>query len=189
MTSAVVETIVVVAIMLAVLFGVLAVVLHGVAERWAIIGVVASIIGIIVGIDGAIVQHSDDVHGGDSVVVQSPHVPAVPSGPRSPHPSPVPSAGATSLPGNSPLRKNILDMDKVCGDLRISRHAWLPGQSFATKVSGRVIVAPGAAYTWSCLKNGSYLTRKEITHGCQIWYPGTVAYTWNPNNAYSWICA
>ena len=79
-------------------------------------------------------------------------------------------------------------MDNVCGDLGRSQYAWLPGQTAQRIYTGRVIFAPGAAYTWSCSKDGTKLTRDQITEGCHIWYPGTTAYTFDPNNAYSWVC-
>jgi hypothetical protein len=92
------------------------------------------------------------------------------------------------LAPNSPMRKKILSMDQVCGDLGLSQHAWLPGQASAQNITGRVILASGAAYTWSCSESGPKLTREQLTQGCQIWYLGTHAYTWDPNNAYSWVC-
>jgi eukaryotic-like serine/threonine-protein kinase len=115
-----------------------------------------------------------------------------PSASSLPSPSASPSSelppGVISLPAGSPFRKNILDMDEVCSHLGLSQYAWLPGQVSATNISGRVIIGPGAAYTWSCSENGPVLTRDDITNGCQIWYPGTTAYTTDPNNAYAWVC-
>jgi len=112
----------------------------------------------------------------------------LPPAPQSQNTEAVPSSGVTSLPLSSSLRKQRVGMDQVCADFGLSQHAWLPGQVSATNLSGRVIYAQGAAYTWSCTKNGPKLTRDDITRGCQIWYPGTTAYTWDPNNAYSWVC-
>jgi hypothetical protein len=108
--------------------------------------------------------------------------------PSSQNANTVPFPGTTSLPTTSPLRQQILGMDQVCGDLGLSEHAWLPGQTSPTNITGRVILAPGAAYTWSCTENGPKLTRSQLTQGCQIWYSGTTAYTWDPNNAYAWVC-
>jgi|SRR5580692_4326163 hypothetical protein len=103
---------------------------------------------------------------------------------------PVASASpfTTSLPADSPLRKHILDIDQLCAALGISDHAWLPGQTSATDINHRVIVATDAAYTWSCSMNGETLTHEQLNRGCQTRYPGTQAYTMDPNNAYSWIC-
>jgi hypothetical protein len=97
----------------------------------------------------------------------------------------VPSASASPVPSVS---NNILDMDEVCGYLGLSSNAWLPGQQSATDLTGRIIYAPNAAYTWSCSQDGPKLTQQQITQGCQIWYPGTTAYAQDPNDAYSWTC-
>jgi hypothetical protein len=157
--------------------GVLALALRGVAERWAIIGVIVSIAGIVVAITLAGLPHSDGINSQKTSGEPTPYLP-----------SGSPTPGVTSLPAGSPLRKQTLDMDQVCNDFGLSQHAWLPGQTSATNLTGRAIIAPNAAYTWSCNKNGRVLTRDEITLGCQISYPGTNAYTLDPNDAYSWIC-
>jgi hypothetical protein len=102
-----------------------------------------------------------------------------------PHQAHAPSASASSVPSAT---NNILDMDEVCGYLGLSSNAWLPGQQSATDLTGRIIYAPNAAYTWSCTQDGPKLTQQQITQGCQIWYPGTTAYAQDPNNAYSWTC-
>jgi hypothetical protein len=150
-------------------FVIIGLALRGSHELWAILGTIASILAIIV-----------------NIVIASPQLvlPVPPSRQAKAAPSP----GVTSLPPSSPLRKRGPSIDELCGDLGLSQHAWLPGQTAATNLSGRVIWAPGAAYTWSCNKNGPKLRRDVITHGCYLLYPGTKAYTWDPNNAYSWVC-
>lgn len=165
--------------------GILARALHGVPEGWAIFGAVISAVGVVVSIAGLIIQHADAIRPSPGAEVQStPSATSVTSASTGVAPSP----GVTSLPANSPLRKRILAMDQVCADLGLSLHAWLPGQTSAISITGRIILAAGAAYTWSCTKNGPKLTRKQITQGCQIWYPDTKAYTWDSSNAYSWVC-
>jgi hypothetical protein len=177
------------AVILFFIFGFLAIVLRGTPERWAILGTIASVLAIVVSIAIAIIQDSKEMHGkpsaGDS---QSAKSPPGPPALHSQQAKPAPSPGVTSLPAGSRLRRNILSMDQVCSNLGLSQHAWLPGQATSTNLSGRVIAGSGAAYTWSCTKNGPKLSRNDITRGCQIWYPGTRAYTWDPNNAYSWVC-
>lgn len=79
-------------------------------------------------------------------------------------------------------------MDDVCGELGYAPDAWLPGQTQANNIGGRVLHAPGAAYTWSCGKGGPTLSRDDVTKGCQMFKPGTKAYTYDPNYAYSWVC-
>jgi hypothetical protein len=157
--------------------GFLALALRGTAERWAIIGVIVSIVGIVVAITTAEAPHSDDANSQQAPGALNPYIPSA---------SPTP--GVTSLPVESRLRNQILDMDEVCSDFGLSQHAWLPGQVSATGLTGRVIIARNAAYTWSCSKDGPVLTRDDITRGCQIWYAGTSAYTLDPNDAYSWVC-
>jgi hypothetical protein len=176
------------AAVLIVIFGGLALALHGRAEKWAILGVCASVMGLMVGIGGIIVPYFQKTHTGKAPAAVSSHGSGSLGMPEAGQANPIPSPAVTSLPYNSSLRKKILDMNEVCGDLGVSQHAWLPGQSSAQDIAGRVILAPGAAYTWSCEENGSRLTRAQITQGCQIWYPGTQAFTWDPNNAYSWVC-
>lgn len=195
MFSGTVWAIVIVGLILAFAFTILAIALHRVAERWAILGAVASVVGavasvlaIAVSIGIATIQYSGGVNSQSSTSGQTANsAPAIPA-PQSQQAEAVPSPGVTSLSSNSPLRKQIPGMDQICGDLGLSQHAWLPGQTSATDLSSRVIFAPGAAYTWSCTESGSKLTRDNITRGCQIWYPGTKAYTWDPNSAYSWVC-
>jgi hypothetical protein len=176
-----------IALLFALVFGLLAFVLHWMAERWAILSFIASVVAIVVTIAIAITQSSTAINSRSSANVHSVGPPSTLSPPQYQQKA-APSPGATSLPINSPLRKQILGIDQVCGDLGLSQHAWLPGQSSAIDLAGRVILAPDAAYTWSCTKNGPKLTRDDITRGCQIWYPGTKAFTWDPNNAYSWVC-
>jgi hypothetical protein len=175
MTGGLIWTVVVVALVAFVACGVLAAALRGAAERWAIIGAILSAVSIVVAIAIARYQHPDNTS-------YSPSSEATPSRPYA-----SPSPGVTSLPAGSPLRKQILDMDQVCGHLGLSQHAWLPGQASVDDLSGRVILGSNAAYTWSCTENGPKLTRDNITQGCKIWYPGTTAYTLDPNDAYSWI--
>jgi hypothetical protein len=100
-----------------------------------------------------------------------------------------PGTSTAATPPASFDENNILDMDEVCSYLGMSSNAWLPGQQAAGDLTGRVIYAPNAAYTWSCSQNGPILTRSQITQGCQIWYPGTTAYAQDANDAYSWICS
>ncbi len=189
MFSGTISAIIWTAVILFVIFGLLAIALDGKPERWAILGTVASVLAIVVSIAVAIIQDSREIHGNPSAGDrQSANLPSGPSARHSKQAEPAPSPGVTSLPADSKLRKQIPGMDQICGDLGLSQHAWLPGQTSATNLSGRVIFAPGAAYTWSCTKNRPKLTRRDITHGCQIWYPGAKAYTWDPNSAYSWVC-
>jgi hypothetical protein len=188
MPSGTIWAIVAIACIFTLIFSFLAIALQGVAERWAILGVIASVLGIVVGIAIAIIQHPNAINSQPSASSQSASPPSTPSPPQSGQTEAAPSPGVTSLPASSPLRKQILGMDQVCGELGLSQHAWLPGQSSPTDLSGRVILAPDAAYTWSCTENGPKLTRDDMTRGCQIWYPGTKAYTLDPNDAYSWVC-
>lgn len=178
METGLIWTVALVTVISFVICGILAIALHGVAERWAIIGVIASIAGIVVAVATAVGQHTA---GTNSNNASSDHSSSPPS-------APPPSPGVTSLPATSPLRTRILDMDEVCSNLGLSQHAWLPGQDSATNISGRAILESGAAYAWSCTRSGPRLTRDDITHGCQIWYPGATAYTLDPDDAYSWVC-
>lgn len=188
MSSGTIWAIVAIAGIFTLFFSLLAIALQGVAERWAILGVIASALGVMVGIAIPVIQHSSAVNSQPSASSQSANPPSTLSSPQSQQAEAAPSPGVTSLPASSPLRKQILGMDQVCGDFGLSQHAWLPGQSSPIDLSGRVILAPNAAYTWSCTENGPKLTRDDISRGCQIWYPGTKAYTWDPNDAYSWVC-
>jgi hypothetical protein len=152
--------------------------LKGQAERWAILGAVLTLVGTAISIIGILIQHSDAIHYGNPGAAQS-----VGSAPLSSY-----SSSVISLATNSPLRKRIPSMDDICGDLGQSRHAWLPGQKSPTNYTGRVIFAPNAAFTWSCTEGGPKLSPADITRGCQIWYSGSKARTWDRNNAYSWVC-
>jgi hypothetical protein len=186
MNSSELMAITVLSILVTVVFIVGAIALKGQAERWSILGVVVSFIGTGAAIIGLVIQHNDAVHFGNTA-------------PASPHSFSVrPStagarlsqnvSSAISLASNSPLRKRIPSMDDICGDLGQSTRAWLPGQTSPTNYTGRVIFAPEAAFTWSCKEGGPTLTPADITRGCQIWYPGSRARTWDPNSAYSWVC-
>jgi hypothetical protein len=103
-----------------------------------------------------------------------------------------PGAGAspfmTFLPADSPLRKQILDIDRLCAALGISDHAWLPGQRSANDINHRTIVAAGAAYTWSCSMNGRTLIHEQLNRGCRFSILVLKPIQWIQNDAYSWIC-
>jgi hypothetical protein len=95
-----------------------------------------------------------------------------------------------SVPEGSPLRESgIPNMDDVCGSLGYGRDAWLPGQTKPNNLTGRVLYGGNIVNQWTCGKNGQRLTAGLLTEGCQIWNPGSVAKTWNPNYAYSAICS
>jgi hypothetical protein len=99
--------------------------------------------------------------------------------------------GVTTLPVDSPLKESgIPNMDQVCGALGYQPDAWVPGQAVSREIGGRVLRAPDQAYKWTCgSATGPTITRDQITAGCQIWKPGSAAFTWDRNYAYSWICA
>jgi len=173
---------------IAAFFGALIFLLTGAKKKWEIFGAVISVITLMVSVAGILIQHSDSTHANIPSAGQPSRNSKAAGIPNAEHANPLPSSEVTTFPADSPSRKKILDMDEVCGSLGISQHAWLPGQSSALNIADRVILAPGTAYSWSCQHNGPKLTRAQITHGCQIWYPGTGAFTWDPNNAYSWVC-
>jgi hypothetical protein len=150
-----------------------AVALRGQAERWAILGLIVALLALFASIAGIVIQHEDAGRGRFGAAVQpNSTIPPGPTGSTG-NPPLTQYPGVTSLPPDSPLRKKILSMDDVCGELGYSPHAWLPGQTVRDDYSGRVLHAPGAAFTWSCEKDGIRLTRDQITRGCQIWYSGT----------------
>jgi|SRR5579859_881250 len=166
-----------------------AVALKGQAERWAILGAVIAFAGTIVSIVGIVIQHNDAIHYGNLAHTHPASSSSFSTRPSSTGSHSLPnSSSSVSLAPNSPLRKRIPSMDDICGDLGQSNRAWLPGQTSPKNYAGRVIFAPGAAFTWSCTEGGPKLTPADITRGCQIWYPGSKARTWDPNNAYSWVC-
>jgi hypothetical protein len=140
-------------------------------QRWNRVGVVAAVIGAaatVVGVVWAIVPHNADEQSS----------------------SPLPP-GVTRLAADSPLRDRVLIIDTLCERLGYpSNSGWLPGQTAPGDYSGRILSAPGAAYTWSCGSNGDKLTRDQLTVGCQQQYgnPNSAAYTFDPDYAYSWVC-
>lgn len=88
-------------------------------------------------------------------------------------------------------------MDGLCFQLGRGFHAWLPGQTEAwdgTKegaavLAARKIRAPGAAYTWSCTRDGEALTPADLTYSCATYYGDNyLAAVVDPDNAYSWVC-
>ena len=106
-----------------------------------------------------------------------------------PAPTAAPNGHVIALPGNSPLKESgIPNMDTICGHLGYNADAWVPGQSAPHDLAGRILYSAGQAYHWSCGEGGAWLSPDQITAGCQIWKPGSVAYTWDPNYAYSWVC-
>src|SRR5260370_21455465 len=189
MNSAALVTITIFSVIVGIVLILVAVAVKGRDERWAILGAAISFAGTVVSIVGIVIQHSDAIHFGNLAPTQSASSSLYSTRPSSAGSHSLPYSSSTiSLASNSPLRKRIPSMDDICGDLGQSNSAWLPGQASPTNYTGRVIFAPGAAFTWSCTEGGPKLTPAEITRGCQIWYPGSEARTWDPNNAYSWVC-
>ncbi|NJP90422.1 hypothetical protein HCN51_13325 [Nonomuraea sp. FMUSA5-5] len=96
----------------------------------------------------------------------------------------------THLPPDAAAWANVIGMEDVCRKLgrEVGAYAWIPGQVSDSDYSDRKLYGKNIAYQWSCTKNGPKLTREDLTIGCQIWYPGTQAYTTDPDYAYSWRC-
>jgi len=87
--------------------------------------------------------------------------------------------------------------DGLCSSLGRGSAAWLPGQVEAwdgaqeTKavLTPRKILAPEAAYTWSCTREGEELTQAELDYNCATYYGiGYLAAVIDPDNAYTWVC-
>lgn len=176
-----------VTLVLLVIFVVLATVLQGSPERWAIVCAIFTALGVIVSVV-ALFNSEDSKSPTASPSTLHPGGGGGGGGTKANHARPLPLPGITSLPPKSPLRRQIVSMDQICANLGIASRAWLPGQESANNLAGRRILGRGTAYTWSCSRNGPKLTVAQITQGCQIWYPGKSAYTWDPSDAYSWVC-
>lgn len=104
---------------------------------------------------------------------------------------------ATVPPGAAEGDQPLPTLDGLCHQLGRSSAAWLPGQVEAwdgtqeTKavLTPRKILAPGAAYTWSCTRGGEKLTQAEINYNCATYYgTGYLAAVIDPDNAYTWVC-